>query len=82
MLEFSPEEGMMNGHLSNVPSIADDCISFTVSETIGDVADPVWFGSITPEWTALENGRRRQHAGKPDELSYELTVAPREDSSI
>lgn len=69
----------MNGHLSNVPFVPDGCISFTLPEAIGDVTDPVWFGSIAPEWTALEDGCWRSTARSTDELSYELTVTPGED---
>jgi hypothetical protein len=77
-IRFTPVEGTMLGSVSEVPAFPGATFLMCVPEAIGDVAQTVWQGLVTPQWQQHEKGVWTSDAACAGELAYRCTVAPHE----
>ena len=78
-LKLQGQPGVMACTASAIPAFPGGTFTLAYPEAIGDAANPVWYGSLSPTWEAHSDGTWISRAEKPDQLAYELTMTPGPD---
>ena len=71
--------GIMACTVTDVANFPGENFTIAYPEAIGDVAKPIWFGTIKPSWAARANGVWFSTGELAGELTYEMTVTPGTD---
>jgi len=79
-IKLTPARGMMSVTATDVPAFPGVGFGLGIPESIGDVARPVWFGKVAPEWRELEAGAWETSATAEGELSYRAVLTPTDDT--
>ena len=79
-IRIAARSGSMGASILDVAAFPGDRFGLGMPEAIGDAAQARWFNRLKPDWKELGNGVWESTGKDEGELSYIMTVTPREDT--